>query len=194
MLKRQPKLKPRRSRLRIQDEDEDFGRKPPPPERGLGGKLLYGEDITFVGHRFDGRYVVIGLIMTVMIVGFGLWWAQNRAFYTEYTAESVQIAGNTYNVTRFRGIDADSSPLKLRACFLIEGTILAPVVEKPVPLVAPGWFKCFKAEYIEQELAEGTAIAYLAEYDPPPGFDTVVAVSPGGRAYMWRQPNANLEK
>jgi hypothetical protein len=193
MLKRQPKLRPHRSRLRLRDDEDDLPLKPPPPKRGLGGKLLYGEDITFAGQRFDGRYVVIGLILTVTIIGLGLWWAQNRAFYTEYTADTVVIAGNTYNVTRFRGIDAESSPLKLRACFLIEGTILAPQVEKPVPLVAPRWFKCFKAEYIERELAEGWAIAYLAEYDTPPGFDTVVAVSPGGRAYMWRQANANLE-
>lgn len=194
MLKRQPKLQPRKSRLRLPEGEDDIPRKPPEPERSLGGKLLHGEDITVVGHRFDGRYVVIGLILSVMIIGFGLWWAQNRAFYTEYQADTVVIAGNTYNVTRFRGIDSESSPLKLRACFLIEGTILAPRVEKPVPLVAPGWFKCFKAEYIEEELAEGTAVAYLAEYDTPRGFDTVVAVSPGGRAYMWRQPNANLEQ
>lgn len=178
-------------KLRRFDDDEEVVRKPA-PERGLAGKLIRGEHVTLVGHRFDGRYVVIGLIMSVIVFGFGLWWAQNWAYYKEFHADSVVIAGNSYPVRRFQGIDSESSPIKLRACFLIEGRVLAPLAEKPVPLVAPRWFKCFKAEYIERELAEGVATAYLAEYNRPVGFDRIVAISSGGRAFMWRQPNGNL--
>lgn len=186
--------RPDKSQLRqlAKAAKKEISRKPPPPKRGLGGKLIRGEDVTLGGHRFDGRHVVMGLILSVMIIGLALWWAQNRAFYTEFTTDKVVIAGNSYDVTRFMGIDSDSSPLKLRACFLLETRVLAPRAEDPVPLVAPNWFKCFKAQYIAEDLAEGTAVAYLAEHNQPPGFDRIVAVSSGGRAFMWRQPNGLL--
>jgi hypothetical protein len=178
-------------KIRRHDDGDDIVRKPA-PQRGLAAKLARGEDVTLAGHRFDGRYVVIGLILFVFVFAVGLWWALNWAYYKEFRANTVVIAGNTYNVSRFQGIDSDSSPIRLRACFLIEGRVLAPPAENPVPLVAPGWFKCFKAEYIAREIAEGTAIAYLAEHNKPFGFDRIVAVSSGGRAFMWRQPNGNL--
>ena len=62
----------------------------------------------------------------------------------------------------------------------------------PEPLLAPGWFRCFNAETIAENLATGYARAYLAERDNPNGFDRIVAVFPGGRAYMWRQLSAQI--
>jgi len=174
------------------DREDDMPVRKSVPKRGLAGKLARGEDVTLAGHRFDGRYVVTGLILFVIVFAVGLWWAQNWAYYREFSADSVEIAGNSYPVRRFQGIDSDSSPIKLRACFLIGRRVLAPPAKDPVPLVAPRWFKCFKAEYIAKELTEGTATAYLAEYNTPVGFDRIVVVSSGGRAFMWRQPNGNL--
>ena len=57
------------------------------------------------------------------------------------------------------------------------------------PLVAPGWFECFDAERIAQDLGAGRARAILAEFNEPYGFDRIVASYPDGRAYQWRQIN-----
>src|SRR6056297_3193942 len=95
----------------------------------------------------------------------------------------------------FCAIVADTSPLKLRACFRIADGVapdaLAHVeaAEDPTPLVAPGWFDCFDAEALAEGLAEGELRAVTAERNAPWGFDRIVAYSPAGRGWMWRQIN-----
>ena len=142
--------------------------------------------------KLNGSYVVTGLIGFTVLFGLGFWWFQTLAFYEETWTDSVRIAGEVYPVTEFRGIDAASSPLKMRACFLIRETIEALPALAPEPLVAPGWFRCFNAEVIAENLASGYAKAYVAERNNPHGFDRIVAVFPGGRAYMWRQPGVQI--
>ena len=144
--------------------------------------------------RVSGKYVITGLIAFVFLFGLALWWSQNHAYYAETEADeaAIVIAGNTYTVTEWKSIDAASSPLKMRACFLIRETIEALPALAPEPLVAPGWFGCFNAEFIAENLARDYAKAYVAERNDPRGFDRIVAVFPGGRAYMWRQPNGLL--
>ncbi len=144
--------------------------------------------------RVSGKYVVTGLVAFVFLFGLAFWWAQNHAFYQETQADEVVIAGTVYPVTQWKGIDAASSPLKMRACFLILETITAPPAIDPEPLVAPGWFRCFNAEVIAENLARDYVTAYVAQTNDPYGFDRIVAVFPGGRAYMWRQPNGLLGK
>ncbi len=144
--------------------------------------------------RVSGKYVITGLIAFVFLFGLALWWSQNHAYYEETEADeaAIVIAGNTYTVTEWKSIDAASSPLKMRACFLIRETIDALPALAPEPLVAPGWFGCFNAEFIAENLASDYAKAYVAERNDPRGFDRIVAVFPGGRAYMWRQPNGMI--
>ena len=90
------------------------------------------------------------------------------------------------------GIDADSSPLRFRACFttpmdislLTETYVTYP---NPVPLTAPGWFDCFDAVAIGAALEQGEAIAFLSQTAIHPDVDRVVAVFPDGRAFAWHQ-------
>jgi uncharacterized membrane protein len=142
----------------------------------------------------NGKVVATGLVGFTALFGLAFWWFQTHAFYTETEADehTVVIAGQGYPVTEWKSIDATSSPLKMRACFLITEPIEALPALAPEPLVAPGWFRCFNAETIEEALARDYARAYVAERNDPHGFDRIVTVFPGGRAYMWRQPNGVL--
>ena len=144
--------------------------------------------------RVDGRYVVTGLVTFTVLFGLVFWWFQSHAFYTETQADEAEvvIAGTYYRVTEWKSIDASTSPLKMRACFLIGDPVEALPELAPEPLVAPGWFRCFNAEVIAENLARDYAKAYVAERNDPRGFDRIVAVFPGGRAYMWRQLGAQV--
>jgi len=146
--------------------------------------------------RVNGKYVVTGLVGFTLLFGLVFWWFQTHAFYTETKSREhfVVIADQAYPVTEWEGIEASSSPLKMRACFLIHGEIQAAPAIEPEPLVAPAWFRCFNAEFIAENLASGYTSAYVAERNDPRGFDRIVAVFPGGRAYMWRQPNAIFQE
>jgi hypothetical protein len=137
--------------------------------------------------RVSGKYVVVGLVGFAFLFGMAFWWFQSHAFYEETWSEEVTIDSVIYPVMRWRGVTSTSSPLKMRACFVIRGRIDAPLAPEPEPLVAPGWFKCFNARYIAENLASGYGTAYVAERNDPRGFDRIVAVFPGGNAYMWRQ-------
>lgn len=137
----------------------------------------------------SGRLLMTGLITAALIFGAALWWAQTRGWYREVTGvEAITIAGVRTPVAGYRGVDAASSPLKLRGCFLVEDVEGAPAND-PEPLVAPGWFDCFDARAIAADLAAGDARAVLAERGAPAGFDRIVAVYPDGRAFEWRQIN-----
>lgn len=134
-----------------------------------------------------GRTLVIGLLAFAVVFAAALWYAQTYAFYRETAAEAVTIAGQSYPVTDWQGIDATTSPLKLRACFQLDAEPQAPLAENPTPLVAPGWFDCFDAERLARALASGEATAWLAQPEEFDGADRMVMRFPDGRAYMWRQ-------
>ena len=99
--------------------------------------------------------------------------------------------GDAFPVTNYRGIDADTSPLKLRACFTVDWDYFPSDEFKDVaePLTAPSWFDCFDAEAIAKDIAAGDATAILAEENVPFGFSRFIAQYPDGNAYMWRQIN-----
>lgn len=137
--------------------------------------------------RVSGKYVVIGLVGFSFLFGMAFWWFQEHAFYEETWAEEVVIQGAVYPVTKWRGVTSTSSPLKMRACFVLNEAFEAPPSIAPEPLVGPGWFKCFNARFIEENLANGYGKAYVAARNEPPGFDRIIAVFPGGNTYMWRQ-------
>lgn len=134
-----------------------------------------------------------GKIIAILLVGFaaafgaGFWYFQVHAFYARTEAEAVTIAGRDYPVAGWEGIDAASSPLKLRACFRLETVPEAPPAPDAEPLVAPFWFGCFDAEAISRALAAGEAAAFLAAAEEVQGVNRIVARFPDGRAYMWRQ-------
>ncbi|GMG81262.1 DUF6446 family protein [Paralimibaculum aggregatum] len=134
-----------------------------------------------------GRTLMLGMLIFAAIFAAGLYYMQVYAFYEEIEADAVEVAGTRYPVTGWQGIDASTSPLKLRACFRMAAAPEAPVAETPVPLVAPGWFDCFDAEAIARALDAGEATAYLAAAEDRPGADRILVRFPDGRAFMWRQ-------
>ena len=149
-----------------------------------------------------GKILTIALLVTALLAGGALYYLQVYHFYRE-----VQLASNGGEVAMkitlaggeavdlpardFRGIDADSSPIRFRACFdtdLPQDAALVPYAAAE-PLNAPGWFDCFDAPAIGAALQEGRARAYLGERNIEYGIDRVLAIYPDGRAFAWHQIN-----
>jgi hypothetical protein len=141
----------------------------------------------------SGRIVALVIVIVTAVFGAGLWYAQVHAFYEEIEAERINVQGESYPVSDWRGIDASSSPLKLRACFRLPEAAREDIAARlepypeATPLVPPGWFDCFDAGRLTADLEAGRATAYLAEEEEFEGANRILAVYPDGRAYMWRQ-------
>jgi hypothetical protein len=150
----------------------------------------------------SGKVIGILLVGLGLLAGVAMYWLQVYAFYDEVapvaeggtvvmkmtTVEGVEI---DLPMNGFVGIDADSSPIRFRACFtttLPEGVTPA-AYPKALPLNAPGWFDCFDAAAIGEDLASGAATAYLGEENVLYGIDRVLALYPDGRAFAWHQIN-----
>jgi hypothetical protein len=151
----------------------------------------------------SGRWLVVAIVGITVAFGLAVWWFQTRAYY-EPVEDAGLVAtsetGQTFDIdpVAFEGIDADTSPLRFRACFRLdadgqEAAARGAVYETPTPLVAPGWFDCFDAEAIAAALASGEASAILSEREVSRGVDRVLAVFPDGRGYAWHQLNGTLE-
>lgn len=150
----------------------------------------------------NGRLVGGFILAAAVIAGAGVWYAQVYGYYHDVPADSAAAelrlttlggAEEPVATSDFKAIDAESSPLRFRACFRAElpaATVAAyQHYEKPTPLTAPGWFSCFDAGQIGADLQAGRAKAYLSELNIHPGVDRVVAIYPDGRAYAWQQLN-----
>lgn len=148
------------------------------------------------------RLIIGGLLVTALIAGAAMYYLQVYAFYEEVAlAEGdVQLtsiitgAPEPIAFENLQAIDADSSPIRFRACFetpLSFGLLTETyeVFDAAEPLVAPGWFDCFDAEQIGADLASGTALGFMGVENFEYGIDRVVAVYPDGRAYAWNQIN-----
>ena len=143
-----------------------------------------------------GRFVILGLTLGALIFGAALWWFQTYAFYrTVEGLTKIEIDGRVIEVSGYSGIDADTSPLKMRACFRMDPEdATGPTPASPTPLRAPGWFDCFDHAEITRALEAGSATAILAAQDEFDCTERMIAVYPDGRAYMWRQMNEQVEK
>lgn len=149
----------------------------------------------------NGKIVAGGIVLTGLVAGIAMYWLQVYAFYETVVFAPgqeitlVPIDGDQPEaivVADIRGIDAESSPLRFRACFttpLTQATLTETyrLYEAPVPLTAPGWFDCFDANAIGEALERGEALAFLSQPQVAPGVDRVVAVFPDGRAFAWHQ-------
>ncbi|MGL4311055.1 MAG: DUF6446 family protein [Paracoccaceae bacterium] len=156
----------------------------------------------------NGKIAAGAIVISAVVAGVLLYWTQVYAYYTPVAFQKGQeitlvplIGGKPepIPVEGITGIDADSSPLRFRACFTtpLSQALLTEtytLVEKPEPRVAPSWFDCFDAQAIGAAMESGEAMGFLSVPDIHPGFDRVVAVYPDGRAFAWHQPNASLEK
>ena len=142
----------------------------------------------------NGKILAGGLVLFAAIFGAALWYFQLYAYYEDVSGlETVEVQGRAVPVSDYRGVDADTSPNKLRGCFTVDPDAFegVPLAENPEPLIAPPRLDCFDAEQIARDLEAGRAVAYLAGDETPEeavDYEVVrmIAVYPDGRAYMWR--------
>lgn len=153
-----------------------------------------------------GKIAVIGIVASAALAGVFVYYTQVYAFYVPVSftpgaeillTPIISQVPEPILADNITGIDADSSPLRFRACFstpmdlslLTETYVAYPAA---VPLTAPGWFDCFDAAAIGSALEAGEALPFLSQTDIHPGVDRVVAVFADGRAYAWHQLNGTL--
>ncbi|MEM9429927.1 MAG: DUF6446 family protein [Pseudomonadota bacterium] len=142
----------------------------------------------------SGRVFVVLFAAIAAVFGGALWYFQVHAYYDQIEGvTSLAVAGQDIAVEDYRGIDAATSPNKLRACFRVDPAAFEgmPSAPEPEPLMPPAWFDCFDARTISDDLAAGEAAAYLAADETPDGAEgyeilRMIAVYPDGRGYLWR--------
>lgn len=148
------------------------------------------------------RVIIVLMLLFGAAAGGVLYYQQVYAYYDEvqFSADAVQMTSVSTGmvepivVDSFAAIDADSSPLRYRACFqttlsqamLSETYVMVGGAE---PRVAPSWFDCFDAAQIGADLT-GDAIAFMGVENIQYGIDRIVAIYPDGRGFAWHQINA----
>ncbi len=152
----------------------------------------------------SGRIIGVVIVAAALIGGALVYYLQVYAFYEDVPPDDARTkialtaihsgAPEALPVTDFQGIDADSSPLRYRACFQVANSLAMltetfVIIDNAVPLQAPAWFDCFDATDIGEALEEGRALAFLGQAEVADGVDRVVAVMPDGRGFAWHQLN-----
>ncbi len=144
--------------------------------------------------RVSGKILMIGLLAFAALFGAALVWFQFFAFYERASGVgALTVAGVATPIADYDGIDAATSPLKLRGCFRADPASFAAAEPAPdaTPLTAPFWFRCFDAGALTADLAAGRATAYALDARRPgrlrPAWS---ALYPDGRGYLWRQLGA----
>lgn len=149
-----------------------------------------------------GKLSVLVIVLAAAIGGIAMYFLQVHAFYDDVPADSLNIeitsaaTGRPVSIIAndVQAIDAESSPLRFRACFntplsqeILAGQFAA--YDRPVPLTGPGWFNCYDAKEVGRALEAQDAIAYLGESDIHDRVDRVVAIFDDGRGFAWHQLN-----
>jgi hypothetical protein len=151
----------------------------------------------------NGKIVGGVIVAIAAIAGVAMYYLQVHAFYEPVTATgdlAITAVGGTEEplfVEDFTGIDADSSPLRFRACFTVPvslGTLTEAyeIVPDAVPLNGPRWFDCYDAAAIGAAIASGDAVAFMGQREVRPGVDRIIAVLRDGRGFAWHQLNETL--
>lgn len=154
--------------------------------------------------RMNGKIIAIGILAITALFGLGMWYAQTRAYYEPITLADLPVTladGQVLDLVldAAQAIDADTSPLRFRACFDIGAEAAGQLIavgtpaEDPTPLFAPAWFDCYDAEALGTALEAGQATAILATHEIARGVDRIIAVFPDGRGFAWHQLNGTLE-
>ena len=145
----------------------------------------------------NGKLFIFFFLSGVFVFTVALFYFQNYAYYELKHFRQYLVLGNKeYKISNYEGIDSKSSGLKLRECFIVDSLdgFDLPKYEKPTPLTAPFWFKCFNAERITKDLENGKASAFLSKKEEFDGIDNVIAVYPDGQVFRWRQLNTKFTK
>ena len=94
-----------------------------------------------------GRTLIVGFFTLLAVFAGTLWYFQTYAYYVDLPQQPVVIGEKSYPAETWEGIEATSSPLKLRACMTLTADVVAQITathepaEGATPLVAPGWFE-----------------------------------------------------
>ena len=150
-----------------------------------------------------GKVAAVALLGSTVAAGAGMWYAQEYLYYDPIDpngpgaaiALATEGGARDLPLTGFEGIDADSSPLRWRACATVDQAAVEGLMagalpfDGATPLNAPRWFACFDAARIGGDLESGAARAVLSVSDIRPDVDRVLAVYPDGRVYGWHQYN-----
>ncbi len=150
-----------------------------------------------------GKILAVILVASGLLAGAAMYYLQVYGFYDDVTPEPfydvlLQPLGDhdpqPIGYHRFQAIDAESSPIRYRACFEtdMEPAKLAQAFElsdHKEPRNAPGWFDCFDAAALGAELEAGTATAFMSVKNIYYGVDRIVAVTEDGRGYAWHELN-----
>jgi len=148
-----------------------------------------------------GKLIAGFIVVSAIVAAAAMYYLQVYAFYDEVNAPQDGMVMTTYGgseqriiAKNFQGIDADSSPIRYRACFTTPHSLamLSETFElysSAEPLTAPSWFDCFNAEGIANDLNSGQALAFLGVKNIAFGVDRIVVVASDGRAYAWNQLN-----
>ena len=155
----------------------------------------------------SGKIVGLVIMISALIAGAALYYLQVYGFYEEVSAEVQQVRLMPLDgeepvrilAQDITAIDAESSPIRFRACFTTPSSLamLSETyvgLERAVPRNAPDWFDCFDAASIAAELQAGTALAFMGEKNVNFGVDRVVAITEDGRGYIWHELNDCGEK
>lgn len=148
-----------------------------------------------------GKLVGGFILFVAAVAGIAVYYLQEYAYYHDAAftpgAEIVLTPIESDQpeailAENVQGIDAESSPLRFRACFqtpLTQGMLTETyrAYDGAEPLNAPSWFDCFDAAAIGAALESGEALAFLSQSNIAPDVDRVVAVFSDGRAYAWQQ-------
>ncbi len=154
-----------------------------------------------------GKLLALILVISAALAGAGMYYLQVYGFYYQVEPRPGQDvvllaqgadSPETIAYSAFQAIDADSSPIRYRACF---ETDLTPdelagftAVENPEPLTAPGWFDCYDAVALADALKAGQAQAYMGTKNIHYGVDRIVAVTQDGKGFVWHALNNCGEK
>lgn len=148
-----------------------------------------------------GRIVISLMLVSALVAGGAIYYLQVYGFYEDVSAEAqVQLTGIVSGEPEailfedFRAIDAESSPIRYRACFTTPMSLpllteTYALYEGAEPRNAPDWFDCFDAEAIGAKIADGSALVFLSEANREFGIDRVVAITDDGQGYVWHEIN-----
>jgi hypothetical protein len=154
-----------------------------------------------------GKIAALVIMVASIVAGAALYYLQVYGFYEDVSDEvaEVQLTSLATQTPEpivaeaISAIDADSSPIRFRACFTTSASLAMlsetyVVLERATPRNAPEWFDCFDAAAIGATLDAGTALAFLGEKNVAFGVDRIVAVTEDGRGYIWHELNDCGEK
>lgn len=155
----------------------------------------------------SGKIVGVVIMISAMLAGGALYYLQVYGFYEKVDAEAAEVrlmpldGGGPVTILaeNIRAIDAESSPIRYRACFETPSSLAMLTetyvgLERAIPRNAPNWFDCFDAADIAEQLDAGTALAFLGEKNVDFGVDRIVAITEEGRGFIWHELNDCGEK